>query len=158
MTCNIWYNINTMCIVAGAQQIQVLLFGNFWDFFPKIFLTHSWLNQLMWNLQIWTHYFPTVLEARSQRSSRLVPSEKLWGKDQLQELLLSLWMAVLQVLTVLCADTRPRDSWRHMTEPSGRGTGQPLANSSPAGRNRGLGGPPEAPPCPPDPRNDCSWS
>ena len=31
----------------------------FWKFlgffFPQIFLTHSWLNQLMWNLQIPTH-------------------------------------------------------------------------------------------------------
>ena len=32
-------------------QIQVLLFETVWNFFFWIFLTHSWLHLLMWNLQ-----------------------------------------------------------------------------------------------------------
>ena len=30
-------NANAMYIVTSAWQIQVLIFGNFWNFFPVIF-------------------------------------------------------------------------------------------------------------------------
>ena len=36
-----------MEIVAGLQQIQVLLFGTFWMFFSKYFWLNSWMQKPM---------------------------------------------------------------------------------------------------------------
>ena len=47
------HNVNAMEVVVCTQHIQVVLFGTFWNIFPRIFSIHWWLNPMEWNLQIW---------------------------------------------------------------------------------------------------------
>lgn len=115
-------------------------FGNFWRFFfpQKYFWPEvGWISWC--KLKIWTH-LSTVLCLSEVKQVSL--SEGCEGKIQLQELLLSLWHVLPNSACPLCRHQTPemetydRNLWQ-------RNWGQPLANSSPAGRNKGIVCPPE---------------
>ena len=53
-------------IVAGTGQIPILLLGTFWNFFPQVFVIHTWIRVEPTGMEshLWTVYnvFPAVLQ------------------------------------------------------------------------------------------------